>query len=37
MAKSTYFWINWDFLLKNILNYLDIYIYIFAQFLTFNT
>ena len=31
MAKSTYFWINWDFLLKNILNYLDIYIYIYSH------
>ena len=30
MVQSTYFWTNWDFVLKNILKYLDIYIYIFA-------
>ena len=31
MVQSTYFWTNWDFVLKNILKYLDIYIYIYSH------
>ena len=31
MVQSTYFWTNWDFVLKNILKYLDIYIYIYIR------